>query len=397
MMTVQTLESPVAGARASRRQRLRRRPLIVITAMVLIGSGYAAFSAVEARKPIRWSGTIEARTIELGSRQGGRVKEVLAAEGDAITPRQVLVRLEEGELVGQRGVAEGELAQAEAELQRARQGARPEEIDEARANVKAAQAALTEVRRGARRETIRAVAARVRAAAAALKNARRQHERTERLASSGAVPRAELDSAASEMEIADAAYAARREELNELRNGSRPEQIQRAAARVDEARARADLVQAGARAEEIKAREGALQAARGRLSIIEAKIEELTIRAPMPGRVEALDLRPGDLLAPNATAATVLEDKEIFLRLYIPETQLGLVHVGSRVSFTVDTFGSDAFAGVVESISGVGEFSPRNLQTVDERANQVFPARVKIIDGRDRLRAGMAAMVEQPR
>jgi multidrug resistance efflux pump len=130
---------------------------------------------------------------------------------------------------------------------------------------------------------------------------------------------------------------------------------------------------------------------------IDVMLDELTIRAPRTARVEALDLRPGDILAPNAPAAKLLEPGELYVRIYVPETQIGHVRPGLQVPITVDSFPGRTFSGRVESVASQGEFTPRNLQTADERADQVFATRVRIEDGADVLRAGMAALVRVPR
>src|SRR4029079_8282390 len=97
------------------------------------------------------------------------------------------------------------------------------------------------------------------------------------------------------------------------------------------------------------------------------------------------------ILGPNQSAATLVESDQMFVRAYVPETELGLVHVGDTVGFTVDTFGTHQFHATVQHVNEVGEYNPRNVQTVDERANQVFLIRLGISEGRDMLRAGMAA------
>src|SRR5262249_18354711 len=128
-----------------------------------------------------------------------------------------------------------------------------------------------------------------------------------------------------------------------------------------------------------------------------------TIRAPAAmskdwsARVEALDLRPGDIIAPNTTAATLIEDDQLYVRIYVPETELGHIHVGDKVPINVDSFPGRSFEGVVQHINEVGEYSPCNLQTADERADQVFGTRIGILAGTDVLRAGMAAFIKVPR
>jgi multidrug resistance efflux pump len=156
-------------------------------------------------------------------------------------------------------------------------------------------------------------------------------------------------------------------------------------------------LEAGSRVEDIQAAQAQVKAAEGRLAQVKVMIDELTVKAPLAARIEALDLRPGDILAPNAPAATLLEEAQLYVRIYIPETQLGHVKPGDAVPVMVDSFPNRSFSGVVEHIASVGEYSPRNLQTADERADQVFQTRVGLKEGRDVLRAGMAASITVPK
>jgi membrane fusion protein YbhG len=122
-------------------------------------------------------------------------------------------------------------------------------------------------------------------------------------------------------------------------------------------------------------------------------LKELVVRASVASRVESCDLRPGDILAPNAPAATLLEDDQLYVRIYVPETQVGHLHVGDVVPIRVDSF-DRTWKGKVEFIADHGEYSPRNLQTADERADQVFATRIGLLEGQGELRAGMAATIE---
>ena len=92
-----------------------------------------------------------------------------------------------------------------------------------------------------------------------------------------------------------------------------------------------------------------------------------------------------------------VESDQLFVRIYIPETQLGHIKVGQEVPVAVDSFAGRTFRGHVEKINDVGEFSPRNLQTADERADQVFATRIGVRGGKEDLRAGMAAIIQVPK
>ncbi len=389
--TTEADDAPVAPRSAL----AKRAPLLV--ALAVAGCAYGGFRAWEATRPYEWSGTVEARTIAVGSRVGGRVKEVLVKEGDRVQPGQPLVELEPGDLPAQRLMALGALDQAKATLDKLKRGARPEEVEEAKARAQTAAAALEETKVGARQEQIAGAKARLAAAQVAADKAQIDDDRAHKLFDSNAIPRAQLDDADTALRGALAQRDAASQALDELLNGSRREDIAQAAARAAEARASAKLVEAGSRVEDIEAAQAAVEAAQGKLDQMDVLLGELTIRAPRPARVESLDLRPGDILGPNATAASLVEDDQLYVRIYVPETQLGHVRVGEDVPVVVDSFPKRSFHGVVEHINQVGEYSPRNLQTADERANQVFATRVGLRDGLEDLRAGMAAFIRVPK
>src|SRR5262249_17801310 len=121
---------------------------------------------------------------------------------------------------------------------------------------------------------------------------------------------------------------------------------------------------------------------------------ETQVVAPTAATVEVLDVRPGDLVAPNTPVATLLERDQIYVRIYIPETELGHVQLGQKAEVRVDSFPKEVFEGVVEQINQQAEFLPRNVQTREERVHQVFGVKVRINETSGKIRAGMAADVK---
>jgi HlyD family secretion protein len=382
--------APNVGAPAGRGLR-RFAPMLLLLA---IGGTYLAYRAYEARRPYEWSGTVEARTISVGSRTGGRVKEVLMREGDPVHAGQPLLVFEAGDLSAQRLMAQGQLEQAQANLEKLERGARPEEIEQARARAITAVAALAESRAGPRSEQIAAARARLVAAEVSSDKAKTDMDRARKLLASGAISQAETDNAEAQLRGAIAQRDALKQSLEELENGARSEELDQARGRATEAKASAVLVEKGARVEDIRAARGLMEAAKGRLDQIDVMVDELTVRAPREATIESLDLRPGDILGPNATAATLVEKDQLYVRIYVPETRVGRVHVGDEVPIYVDSFPDRPFRGTIEHINELGEYSPRNLQTADERANQVFGTRIRIVEGQADMRAGMAAFIK---
>lgn len=372
----------------------RFAPLLVIAALFAVYFGYERW---KSSQPYEWSGTLENRTVSVGSRAGGRVKDVLVKEGDMVQAGQPLVVLEPGDLEAQKLIAQANLAQAQAVLDKLEKGARPEEIEQARARAMTANAALQQSRAGARSEQIAAAEARLASAQATADKAQLDADRAKKLFASGAISKAEMDTIDTNVRAATASRDALAKQLEELKNGVRREELDQAAARALEANASARLVQAGARVEDLRAAKAQVDAAKGRFDQIQVALDELVVKAPRAARVETLDLRPGDLLAPNATAATLLESGQMYVRIYVPETQVGFIKTGQEVTLFVDSFPKRGFKGVVEHVNAQGEYSPRNLQTADERADQVFAARIGLREGEGELKAGMAAFLRVPR
>ena len=377
-----------------------KRPIAPLVMLALAGAtygGYQLYLAWVARQPLEIGGTVEVRSVQAASRTGGRVREVLVREGDRVHAGQPLVVLDRAELEARRSEAHAAVEMAQAQLDRATNGPRATEVAASRARVSTAQAALNAMTRGARREDIARARAQLAASESQVGNATQVHTRAAQLFASQSVSRAEVDNAAGQLAVAESNRDAARSLLDALEHGSRPEDIAQARGRVAEAAALFETTRDGSRNEDVRAARAQLEQAGARLALAEINVNEATITAPSDAVVEALDLRPGDILGPNQSAVVLVEESQMFVRAYVPETQLGLVRVGQSVGFTVDTFGDHAFRARVEHVNQVGEYTPRNVQTVDERANQVFLIRLGIVEQRDMLRAGMAATVRLPR
>ncbi|HET6349749.1 MAG TPA: HlyD family efflux transporter periplasmic adaptor subunit [Candidatus Krumholzibacteria bacterium] len=148
----------------------------------------------------------------------------------------------------------------------------------------------------------------------------------------------------------------------------------------------------GSRTEDEQQAQAQLQAEEGNLAVLQRQLEETEVRAPADGIIQTMDLRPGDLIAPNQPVAVLLEPDELWVRLYVPETRLGLIKVGQSVDVHIDTFPKRAFKAHVQSVSDRAEYTPRNVQTPQERKDQVFAVRLKL-DPAPELKAGMTATV----
>ena len=136
--------------------------------------------------------------------------------------------------------------------------------------------------------------------------------------------------------------------------------------------------------------------ARAQLADIDAQLAEMQVVAPADSILEVLSVKVGDVLPGNREAATLLLTGHLWVRVYVPESWLGLIKLDEHVRVRVDSFPGKDFDGVVEQINRQAEFTPRNVQTVADRIKQVFGVKVRLPSDDDRLRAGMAADVYFP-
>jgi RND family efflux transporter MFP subunit len=138
--------------------------------------------------------------------------------------------------------------------------------------------------------------------------------------------------------------------------------------------------------------------ARAQLADIDAQLKEMQVLAPSESILEVLNVKVGDILVPpfNQEVATLILPQHLWIRVYVPEPWLGLIKIGDQARVRVDSFPGKDFPGVVEQINRQAEFTPRNVQTVEDRIKQVFGVKVRLPNNDDRLRAGMAADVYFP-
>ncbi len=194
------------------------------------------------------------------------------------------------------------------------------------------------------------------------------------------------------LEAASANVLVRQQELELLETGTREEELREAAARVEEARQGWELMRHGYRREEIEQAKAARDAAQAALEAIRRQKEELSIKSPIDGTIEALELQPGDMVAPGAPVLSMLDQNHLWVRAFAPQTRVGM-QIGQRVRLTFDSYPDEPWEGTISFIARQAEFTPSNVQTIEERSKQVFRIKVTIEDHRNLLRPGMMADV----
>ena len=306
-------------------KKLLPRVVLVLVLATLVVATLVWWRAQRAPKEIVLSGTLEARTVEVGSLTGGRVDRVLVDEGQRVAAGQLLVQLETTTIDRQ--------------------------LDEQRAVIEAAKANLAKALAGPRQEEIAQ-------AAAVASNDERDRHRLQVLWRDGIVAKEMYDDAATKAKTSA-------EQLLMLKRGTRKEDIEAARAEVEQQQRR--------------------------LATLMKQRAETNVVAPNAGTVQSMGLRPGDLVAPNQPVAEILEPNELWVRVYVPETQLNLIHIGQPVRIRIDS--GETFPGHVATVASKGEYTPRNVQTRAQRIDEVFAVKV-IVDPNPKLKAGMAADVD---
>ncbi len=373
------------------------RKLIVSGIVLLVVGGVLAGCLLPGRllrsTTLELPGVVEIQEVRLGSKIGGRVARVNTAEGDLVQKDQELVVFDVPELHAQREQWDARLQAARADYDKAKNGPRPEEKKAAEAAVLAAKERWKRLTAGWREEEKRQAQAELDLADADLKVARADYDRIEKLYRQGSMSRTDFETSWARSRMAQGRADAARAKNDMLKTGSRPEDIAEAAAEVARTQANLDLLLAGTRYEEIAAAEARMIEARGKLREIDANLAEAVVRAPERALVEILAVRKGDLVPPNQPVIRVLRADDLWVKVYVPETELGKVRLHQPCEVTVDAYPGKRFAGTVVQIASESEFTPRNVQSVDERRHQVFGIKVRVPDPEGVFKSGMAASV----
>lgn len=336
------------------------------------------------------TGQIEGVAINAGSKIGGRVLEVPAQEGQRVKRGDVLLKLDDAETQAVLAAAKANVAKADAALAKLKAGATAEQLRQAEAAAAVAQQQYTMALNGARAEEVAAAHALAEAARAQRDTAAREFARIEGLFNQQAVSKSQYDQARGVRDASEAQFRAASEKEAMAVKGARSEEINMAKAAADRAQAFLDEVRTGARPEDIALAQAARDAAAADVQRAEAALREMTIVAPLDAVVESLDVRPGDIIKPGPIVRLV-DPEDLELVTYLGAAHLGQVALNSTIPLTTDAYGDERFSGTVKQIAEQGEFTPRNLQTQEERVQQVFAIKLKLDSHKGRLRAGMSA------
>jgi multidrug resistance efflux pump len=372
----------------------RKQIIIAIVAVAVLVAAILIYRWVDTRStPLAYSGTIETREIQIGSKIGGRVTTVNVEEGEQVPANAPLVTFEANELQAQRDQAQATVVQAEADYNRLQRGNRPQEIAEADATLHENAALLQEALNGSRPQDIRQARADYAAATANAIDAAATYERMKPLIAKDVISKQQFDSYTAQRNNTAQLAKSAQEHLALLKAGTRPEDIQAARDRYQQALAADQLSHAGYRHQDITSGKGRLTQAIAHVAELDASLREAHLVSPANALVETVSVRPGDLVPPNQIVLTLLESDQLWVKVYVPETDLSRLRIGQSATVTVDALNGRHFTGYIQEIASQAEFLPRNVQTRDDREHEVFGVKVHVDNPGDVLKSGMSATV----
>jgi HlyD family secretion protein len=355
----------------------------------------AVLTACSGNAKPTYSGTLQSESAQVGSTIGGRVVAVLVTDGQRVRAGQVLVRFDDKDQQAALSVAIGQLGQAQAALADQMAGPRSQDVQKAAAQAAQAQAGYEKARTTAPDATAVARQA-VREAQALATQARRDLDRANQLFQGGAIAAQQLDQARSAYRAAQARLRSAQAQLSAAQNGNAPNDVEAARQQYEAAAANLSLVQAGARPAQISQAQAAVETAQAQVAAARARITETVVRAPADGIVNGIDLRPGDLVQPGAAVTTIDEQRDPYVRIFVAQPDLGRLAIGQAVTVKSDAFKNRTFAGSVEFVDQSAQFTPRDVQTAEDRANLVFGVKVRVHDPDRVLRGGTTVEVAGP-
>jgi len=379
---------------------------------------------------ITGSGTIEADEVTLAAELGGRVTALLGAEGDEVQAGQLMVQVDETDLLADLAQAQAAVQVAEANLVQAQAGPRDWEVEAAEAAVALAETQLEGARVALRhaeamladpqervaqtdaaRSQVDVLAAQVEQARAGVRMAEIVRDSgnpygSDREKTEIAGYEKQLEAAQETLAAAEAGHRGAQQSLQALEDlqeeplvlevqvHGAESQVALAEAALDLAKADLALLLAGPRAESVAVAEAQVRQAEAALALLRVQRDKLAVRCPMGGLVIGQYIEMGETALPGRALLTVADLHEVELDVYVPTDRIGHVQVGQRVAVTVDSYPGRSFEGRVTYIAPQAEFTPRRVQTKEQRSRTVFAVRITLPNGDLALKPGMPAEAE---
>ncbi|MGD0359347.1 MAG: efflux RND transporter periplasmic adaptor subunit [Bryobacteraceae bacterium] len=386
---------------------MKKTVLIVVVIAVLGAAGMLAYRSLhpEATNKIVVSGNIELTQVDIAFKTSGRLIERTVNEGDVVQKGMVIARLDREQLLHQRETAEAALSTAEAQLAESESALKWQketmqaDMQLRNADLSAAESQLLQLKNGARPQEIQQSQAAVAAAQSQYDQAKKDWDRAQTLYKNDDISTSQYDQFHARFESTEANLKQVKEQANLVQAGPRSETIESASAQVERARASLKVGQANAietkrREEDIVARRGDIERAKSQIALIDSQLADTIAVSPINGIVLVKAADVGEVLAPGTSVVTVGDIDHPWLRAYIREQDLGRIRLGDKVKVTTDSSHDKSFDGHIAFISSDAEFTPKQIQTAEERVKLVYRIKIDIDNSRHELKSNMPADAE---
>jgi HlyD family secretion protein len=358
-----------------------------------------------SNKGIVVSGNIELTEVNIAFKTPGKLMERTVDEGDVVKKGQVIARLDHDQLMAQRdretaglNSALSQLAQAETSLAWQRENLAAD-LEQRKADLASYQARLQELKNGSRPQEIREANAAIDAAQAEFDRAQRDWDRAQTLYKNDDISTAQHDQYRSRWEGTEATLKQAKERQALVLAGPRIEQIEAANAQVQRARASLKMAETNTlevkrREQELTFRRSEIERAKANIALIDSQLADTIAVSPVDGVVLVKAADVGEILAAGTTVVTIGDIDHPWLRAYINETDLGRVKLGTKAKVTTDSYPGKTYEGRVSFIASEAEFTPKQIQTEEERVKLVYRIKIDLDNPHHELKSNMPADAE---
>src|SRR5580700_663043 len=359
---------------------MKKRIIIILLLAAVAMAGVFAYRGAgkSPENRIVVSGNIELTEVNIAFKTAGRLIERTVDEGDSVKKGQVIARLDRDQLVAQRDrevagleSAESQLAQAKTALEW-QKDTLAADIEQRAADLASNEARLAELKNGARPQEKLDAQAAVDSAQSELERAKKDWDRAQVLHRDDDISTAQFDQFRNRWESAVAALNSAKERQNLVLAGPRAEVINAQQGQADRMRGALKMAQANSlemkrREQELTTRAAEIARSRASVALIDSQLADTIATSPVDGVVLVKSADVGEVLAPGTTVVTVGDIDHPWLRGYVNETDLGKVKLGSKARVTTDSYPGKVYDGRVTFISSEAEFTPKQIQTEQER------------------------------
>ena len=381
--------------------------LLPIVIVVVAAGGYFAWSRLNVvdENTLHLSGNIEFRKIDIAFKTAGKLLELTVEEGANVKQGQLLASLDREQMTRMRlrdsssiDVAQSNLLQLRTAIQY-QKATLEAETNLRQAELRQARAKLQELLDGARPQEIEQSRAQLGDLKVARDQARREYDRAQKLISQEDISQSQFDQFKARFDSTSAQVQNAEQRLALILEGPRKTDIEAARAAVARAEAALKITQAQSldiqrKEEDLSARRADVERSKASVSVIDSQLDDTILMSPVDGVVLVKSADPGEVLAAGTPLLTLGEIDKPWLRGYVPQSKLGRIQLGMPVTIRSDSYPNKTYTGKISFIASEAEFTPKQIQTNEERVKLVYRIKVDIENSHRELKLNMPVDAE---